>query len=126
MTRVLFVALILALQLRTPETLRPAATPPPEGTGKFQEYAYTFRWDSHSYLIEFTPALPDKRALVLDAMKSACRDLYDLDFTKVPAQPGIGGNDWRFELKDLRVCSGRPPADQGGAGGIRSVRVWMP
>jgi hypothetical protein len=29
--------LALALQLRTPETLRPPATPPPDGTGKFQD-----------------------------------------------------------------------------------------
>lgn len=118
--------MLLALQLRTPETLRPPATPPPEGTGTFREHSYTFRWDAHAYLVEFTPALPDKRALVLDAMKSACRDLYDLDFTKVPAQPGAGPNEWRFELKDLRVCYGRQPDDQGRAAGIRWVRVWMP
>ena len=72
----LLVTALLSIQLRAPETLRPPAAPPPDGTGKFQEYAYTYHLDSHVFVIAFTPALPAKRATVLDALKSVCRDLY--------------------------------------------------
>ena len=67
--------LTLALQVRAPETLRAPATPPPDGTGKFQDYTYTFHRDTLYFVVEYTPHLPNKRALLVDAMKSACRDL---------------------------------------------------
>jgi hypothetical protein len=117
---------ILSLQLRTPETLRPPATPPPDGTGKFQEHSYTFHRDSLYYVVEFTPGLPNKRGVVLDAMKSVCRDLYDLDFMKTQAQPGPSPDEWRFELKDLRTCYGRQVAGPSSSHEIRTIRVWMP
>src|SRR4029078_1972875 len=87
MVHVVILMLALALQLRTPETLRPPATPPPDGTGKFQDYAYTFHRDTLYFVVEFTPHLPNKRALLLDAMKSVCPDLSDLDFTKPHRDP---------------------------------------
>lgn len=40
--------------------------------------------------------LPAKRTVVLDAMKAACQDLYDLDFPKVkPRLPAsVHERDW--------------------------------
>ena len=105
----LLLTALLSIQLRAPETLRPPAAPPPDGTGKFQEYAYTYHLDSHVFVIAFTPALPAKRATVLDALKSVCRDLYDLDFTK-----------------DLRTCYGRETTNPAKPGEVKSLRVWMP
>ena len=124
MLRIVLLATLLAVQVRTPETLRPPATPPPEGTGKFREYSYAFHQDSTYFVIEFTPTLSSKQAVVLDAMKSVCRDLYDLDFRKAEAVPGPGSNAWRFELKDLRTCYGRQML--GAKGEITSLRIWMP
>ena len=118
--------LALALQLRTPETLRAPATPPPEGTGKFQDFAYTFHRDTLYFVVDFTPHLPNKRALILDAMKSVCKDLYDLDFTKTQAEPGTSPDEWRFELKDLRTCYGRTVENKANPREVKTLRVWMP
>jgi len=126
MTHLLVLVLALALQLRTPETLRPPATPPPDGTGKFQDYAYTFHRDTLYFVVEFTPHLPNKRALLLDAMKSVCRDLYDLDFTKTQAEPGPSPDEWRFALKDLRTCYARQMPDAENRRDVKTLRVWMP
>ena len=122
----LLVTALLSIQLRAPETLRPPAAPPPDGTGKFQEYAYTYHLDSHVFVIAFTPALPAKRATVLDALKSVCRDLYNLDFTKAETRPGTGPNEWMFELNDLRTCYGRETTNPAKPGEVKSLRVWMP
>jgi hypothetical protein len=118
--------LALSLQLRTPETLRAPATPPPEGSGKFQHYAYSYHRDSLYFVVEFMPGLPNKRSLVLDAMKSVCRDLYDLDFTKTQAEPGTSPDEWRFTLKDLRTCYGRQTPPPNHKSEVKTVRVWMP
>lgn len=126
MPHALVLILALALQLRTPETLRPPATPPPEGTGKFHEYAYTYHRDQLAFDVEFTPHLPNTRALVLDAMRSVCRDLYDLDFTKSDAEPGTSPDEWRFSLKDLRTCYGRRVPNPDNAKEVKTLRVWMP
>ena len=37
MLATLLLTALLSIQLRAPETLRPPATPPPDGTGKFQD-----------------------------------------------------------------------------------------
>jgi hypothetical protein len=124
MLGIVLLATLLAVQVRTPETLRPPATPPHEGTGKFREYSYAFHQDSTYFVIEFTPTLSSKQAVVLDAMKSVCRDLYDLDFRKAETVPGPGTNVWRFELNDLRTCYGRQMP--GAKGEITSLRIWMP
>jgi len=118
--------LALSLQLRTPETLRAPATPPPEGSGKFQDYAYRYHRDVLYFVVEFTPGLPNKRSLVIDAMKSVCRDLYDLDFTKTQAEPGTSPDEWRFTLKDLRTCYGRQTPIPDHKSEVKTVRVWMP
>jgi hypothetical protein len=125
MRALILLAALLSLQIRTPETLRPRAAPPPEGTGHFREYAYSYKQQPHDYLVEFTPALPAKGTVVIDAMKSVCRDLYDLDFTKAEAHPGPGPDEWGFEMKDLRVCYGRQVRETGKTE-TKSVRVWMP
>jgi hypothetical protein len=125
MTHVVLI-LALALQLRTPETLRPPASPPPDGAGKFQEYAYTFHRDTLYFVVDFKPHLPNKRAVVLDAMKSVCRDLYDLDFTKTQAEPGTSPDEWRFALNDLRTCYGRQVENKDNAKEVKTLRVWMP
>ena len=39
-------------------------------------------------VLEYTPPLPGKRAVVLDAMKAACQSLYDLDVKNVKPRPG--------------------------------------
>ena len=126
MTQVLVLMLALGLQVRTPETLRAPASPPPDGTGKFQDHAYTFHRDTLYFVVDFTPPLPNKRAVVLAAMKSACRDLYDLDFTKSQAEPGTSPDEWRFSLKDLRTCYGRQVENKANAREVRTLRVWMP
>jgi hypothetical protein len=118
--------LAMALQVRAPETLRAPATPPPDGTGKFQDYAYTFQRATPYFVIEFTPHLPNKRALLLDAMKSVCRDLYDLDFTKAQAEPAPSPGEWRFALKDLRTCYARQMPNAENAHEVKTLRVWMP
>jgi hypothetical protein len=123
MLRVVVLATLLAVQVRTPEMVRPRATPPHEGTGKFREYSYVFHQESTYFVIEFTPTLSSKQAVVLDAMKNVCRDLYDLDFRKAEAIPGPGTNAWRFELTDLRTCYGRQMP--GAKGEITSLRIWM-
>jgi hypothetical protein len=126
MLRIVLLTTLLSLQLRPPEALRPAATPPPEGSGRFREYSYTFYRESLYYVIDFTPMLPGKRAIVLDAMKSVCRDLYDLDFTKAQPHPGPGSDVWSFELKDLRTCYGRQMPSSAKRGKVPSFRIWMP
>src|SRR5215831_9195733 len=126
MTHLLVLMLALGLQVRTPETLRAPASPPPDGAGKFQEYAYTFHRDTLYFVVDFTPHLPNKRAVVLDAMKSVCRDLYDLDFTKTQAEPGTSPDEWRFALKDLRTCYGRQVENKGNPREVKTLRVWMP
>ena len=125
MLHTVLLACLLALQVKAPEMLRPPATPPNEGAGKFREYTYTFHKDSTYFEVVFTPILASKQAVVLDAMKSVCKDLYDLDFTKAEAIAGPGADVWRFELKDLRTCYGRqmPGATKGE---ITSLRIWMP
>ena len=126
MIHLLVLVLALGLQVRTPETLRAPASPPPDGTGKFQHHAYTFHRDTLYFVVDFTPHLPNKRAVILDAMKSVCRDLYDLDFTKTQAEPGTSPDEWRFSLKDLRTCYGRQVASPDNAKEVKSLRVWMP
>jgi hypothetical protein len=126
MRHLILLAAVLCLQIRTPETLRDRATPPPEGKGQFRDYAYTFKQQAHDYLVEFTPALPARDAVVIEAMKSVCRDLYDLDFTKSQANRGPGPDEWGFELKDLRVCYGRRVRDAGKTDQTKSIHVWMP
>jgi hypothetical protein len=121
----LFVALLLP-QLRPPSTLRAPATPPPEGTGKFQEHSYTFRREAHYVVLEYTPMLPAKRAVVLDAMKAACQSMYDLDFKNVTPRPGPAPDEWLFELKDLRICYARQMPSPVAGGAIKTIRVWMP
>ena len=125
MLRTVLLATLLAIQVKTPEMLRPPATPPQEGTGTFQEHSYKFHKESSYFAIEFTPTLTSKQAVVLDAMKSVCKDLYDLDFTKAEAIAGPGADVWRFEMKDLRTCYGRqmPGATKGE---IKSLRICMP
>jgi hypothetical protein len=125
MLRTVLLATLLAIQVKTPEMLRPPATPPQEGAGAFREYSYKFHKESSYFAIEFTPTLSSKQAVVLDAMKSVCKDLYDLDFTKAEAIAGPGADVWRFEMKDLRTCYGRqmPGATKGE---IKSLRIWMP
>jgi hypothetical protein len=125
MLRTVLLATLLAVQLKTPEMLRPPATPPNEGAGKFKEYSYAFHKESGYFSIEFTPQLAGKEALVLEAMKSICKDLYDLDFTKAETLTGPGADVWRFEMKDLRTCYGR---QMHGAtkDEIKSLRIWMP
>jgi len=126
MLRLLLLFALLTPQLRPPSTLRAPATPPPEGTGKFQGHTYAFRTEAHFVVIEYTPLLPAKRTVVLDAMKAACQDLYDLDFSKVKPRPGPGPNEWLFELKDLRICYGRQMPSPVPTGEIKTVRIWMP
>jgi hypothetical protein len=126
MLRLLLLVALLTPQVRTPSTLRAPATPPPEGTGKFQDHTYTFRREAHYVVIEYTPMLPAKRTIVLDAMKAACQDLYDLDFSKVTPRPGPAPDEWLFELKDLRICYGRQMPSPVKDGGIKTVRIWMP
>jgi hypothetical protein len=121
----LFVALLVP-QLRAPSTLRQPATPPTEGTGKFQEYSYTFRREAHYVVLEYTPMLPAKRPVVLDAMKAACQSLYDLDFKNVKPRQGPAPDEWLFELKDLRICYARQMPSPVESGEIKSIRVWMP
>jgi hypothetical protein len=124
MMHLLLLCALLAPQLRAPSTLRAPATPPDEGTGKFQEHTYTFRRDSRQFVLEYTPALP-RRAVVLAAMKEACQHLFDLDFSKSTPRPGPAPDEWLVELKDLRVCYVRQgPSEPGGA--VRVLRVWMP
>ena len=126
MTHLLVLMLALGLQVRTPETLRAPASPPPAGAGKFQEYAYTFHRDTLYFVVDFTPHLPNKRAVVLDAMKSVCRDLYDLDFTRTQAEPGTSPDEWRFALKDLRTCYARQVENKSNPHEVKTLRVWMP
>jgi hypothetical protein len=126
MLRLLLLFALLTPQLRTPSTLRAPATPPAEGTGKFQEHTYSFRTEAHYVVIEYAPPLPAKRTVVLDAMKAACQDLYDLDFSKVKPRPGPGPDEWLFELKDLRICYGRKMPSATPTGEIKTVRIWMP
>lgn len=125
MLRTVLLATLLAIQIKAPEMLRPPATPPQEGTGTFREYSYTFHKESSYFAIEFTPTLSSKQAVVLDAMKSVCKDLYDLDFSKAETIAGPGADVWRFEMKDLRTCYGQqmPGATKGE---IKSLRIWMP
>jgi hypothetical protein len=121
---IVLLAALLEAQVRTPEMLRPRATPAHEGTGKFRESSYTFHEESTYFVVEFTPALPSKKSVVIDAMKSVCRDLYDLDFRKAETVPGTGPDSWRFELEDLRTCYGRQMPAVDGA--IKTLRIWMP
>ena len=126
MLRLLLLFALLTPQLRPPSTLRAPATPPPEGTGKFQDHTYTFRSEQHHVVIEYTPLLPAKQTVVLDAMKAACQDLYDLDFSKVKPRRGPGPDEWLFELKDLRICYGKQMPSPVPTGEIKTVRIWMP
>jgi hypothetical protein len=126
MLQLLLIVALLFPQLRPPSTLRAPATPPAEGTGKFQEYSYTFRREAHYVVLEYTPMLPARRAVVLDAMKAACQSLYDLDFKNVKPRPGPAADEWLFELKDLRICYARQMPSPVPTGEIKSLRVWMP
>jgi hypothetical protein len=126
MLRLLLVFALLTPQLRTPSALRAPATPPPEGTGKFLDHTYAFKSEPHYVVIEYTPMLPAKRTIVLDAMKAACQDLYDLDFSKVKPRSGPGPDEWLFELTDLRTCYGRQMPSPVPTGEIKTVRIWMP
>ena len=126
MLYLLMIVALLVPQLRPPSTLRAPATPPAEGTGKFQEHTYTFRREAHYVVLEYTPPLPGKRAVVLDAMKAACQSLYDLDFKNVKPRPGPAQDEWLFELKDLRICYARQMPSPVATGEIKSIRVWMP
>ena len=124
---VLVVALALLIpQVRPPSTLRAPATPPSEGTGKFREHAYTFKQETYYFVLEYAPLLPGKRAIVLEAMRGACQDLYDLDFSKAKPRPGPGTDEWLFELKDRRICSARQMPSPAATGEIKTLRVWMP
>ena len=122
----LIVALALLMpQIRPPSTLRAPATPPSEGTGKFREYAYSYKQETFYFVIDYTPLLPGKRPVVLEAMRGACQDLYDLDFSKAKPRPGPSPDEWLFELKDLRICYAKQlPATATGE--IKTIRVWMP
>ena len=93
--------------------------------GRSARTRYKFHKESSYFAIEFTPTLTGKQAVVLDAMKSVCKDLYDLDFTKAEPIAGPGADVWRFEMQDLRTCYGRqmPGATKGE---IKSLRIWMP
>ncbi len=46
MLRTVLLATLLAIQVKTPEMLRPPATPPQEGAGTFREYSYKFHKES--------------------------------------------------------------------------------
>ena len=115
MIRLLLLFALLTPQLRPPSTLRAPATPPPEGTGKFQDHTYAFRSEQHYVVIEYTPLLPAKQTVVLDAMKAACQDLYDLDFSKVkPRRARARRVAVRAEgfAHLLRKADGEPRADR--------------
>jgi hypothetical protein len=116
---------LLIPQFRAPSTLRAPATPPDEGTGKFEAHTYTFRRDGRQFVLEYTPALP-RRAAVLAAMKEACQHLYDLDFSKSTPRPGPAPDEWLVELKDLRVCYVRQGPAMPPGGEVKTLRVWMP
>ena len=126
MLPVLLLFALLTPQLRPPSTLRAPAEPPPEGTGKFETHTYAFKREAHYVVIDYTPMLPAKRTVVLEAMKAACQDLYDLDFSKVKPRNGPGPDEWLFELKDLRICYGRQMPSPVATGEIKTVRIWMP
>jgi hypothetical protein len=126
MLRLVLLLALLIPQIRPPSTLRAPATPPSEGTGKFREHTYTFKQETFYYVLEYTPLLPGKRPVVLEAMRGACHDLYDLDFSKATPRPGPGPDEWLFELKDLRICYAKQMPATGPAGEIKTLRVWMP
>ena len=126
MPKVALLVVLLALQLRAPSTLRDPATPPAEGTGKFREYTYTYRQESINYILEYTPHLPNKRAIVLDAMLAACQDLFDLNFSRVKPHPGPAPNEWVFQLQDLRSCYAKQMPSPTPGGDVKSIQVSMP
>ena len=117
---------LLMPQIRPPSTLRAPATPPSEGTGKFREHTYSYKQETSYFVIDYTPPLPGKRPVVLEAMRGACQDLYDLDFSKAKPRPGPGPDEWLFELKDLRICYARQMPAAASTGEIKTIRVWMP
>jgi hypothetical protein len=126
MLRYVLLVALLAPQVRPPSALRAPATPPAEGTGRFQEHTYTFRREMYYFVVEYTPLLPARRATVHEAMRGACQDLYDLDFSKVKPRPGPGPDEWLFELKDLRICYTRQMPGPDATGQVKTIRVWMP
>ena len=126
MLHTLLLVALLVPQLRPPSTLRAPATPPAEGTGKFQDHTYVFRREAHYVVLEYTPMLPAKRTVILDAMKAACQAMYDLDFKNVTPRAGPAPDEWLFELKDLRICYARQMPSPAPTGEIKTIRVWMP